>query len=1744
MRRIKKFIACLLVVITISNLGLSPFSSTAFAAPIIEIHTAQELHDIRNNLSGHFRLMNSIDLSGWDWMPIGTAFAPFSGTLDGNGFAIINLEVVTAPTRDLVGLFGRNDGVITNIGLISAYIRGGISVGSIAGSNTGQIHNSFVAGDSSVFGEGMIGGLVGVNSGAITRSYSTAFVSGGGFVGGFAGSNSGEISQSFSMGDVRTNTSYIGGFVGGMLGETSRIQNSFTISNITTNNYLMSSGFIGHLIAGTITNSFAVSNSPNGFHHSGGAGALAFAAHNLIDIPGAQYIQNIETLVRMRGFMPFGSSDYIEPLAALSSNVVNSFFDSDRADGGFLQAEGRTTQQMMSRSTFTGWDFNTIWNIEEGQNYPFLRGMPRPDLTPPVVLDVLPRNGETLGLNPFIRILVEDETDLLSVHAQYERGGIWHDIDNHMIFAGERQPIQSFGHLFVWNNEAFPYDEVTIRYFATDVFGNASEPTYITYDVRNRIASRPVVNAVPGGMRMNLNITPIPGGVTYNLYRIEGIQIRQLAEFDANDALIFTDHHLNPALEYSYFVTAIDANGNVINSDITTATPLNYDSYAPIAVAGYDFYAVAGIPTRFDGLASFDNVGIVAFEWDFGDYGIGTGGAPMNTFEEPGEYDVVLTVRDAAGNEDTDTIRVTVFDAAYASSLRLSVIDDETGARIPGANVFVDFSASGAGSTLIRTDASGISQITAPVSGVHSVAVFAHGFLPEERHFDFAQGAFIDAEIRLTRGEVGIGSVETRALTLDEIIEMGIDITDPANRHVFEVEVVMVFAGRTLPPMNLTVSGGGGFWGGGGWGSGWGSGGWGSFGGFRWQSGGSGGTIFPGAIPSPRPDEPPTLVFLNLQGTGYFLRSFFEVSKIMYNQASARFPLQFNSADIILPYGLSLAPIFGGQTFTNEMPDIPGGESAQTSWIVRADAAGTLNIGTTFNGSLMPFGEPLTISFETSITVNDSYGLTLYITPDEIAYRGEPFQTQFSLVNNSPHPINNLSFQFGDELLEAATLMPGDGLHGTLSIIFPGGTGRDVVYYALIDMVIRVRGINVVLNWNPPSFGQQGFGRDYWVNIFNNSLGIETHVGDPICLVNGNLIWYHTDFELHGAQNLTFTRFYNSQNDVTTAVGRGWRHSFDYRLVLGAGGARVTVPSGREYIFTQTGDVFTLAGTSAPDVTLEQTPDGYLFALHNGTRINFDDNGQAITIADVRGNTTSLSYEYGRLISAQNRSGIMHFEYEDELITGIRDNFGRLVRYVYDNLGRPIQFTNADGNTLDFVYDREGNLIEMTDFNGDIFMRNRFVGGQVFEQYLADQGTSRFSYNPASRTTTFTNALGEVFVYHYNESYQITAVTERNGARRQTFADGHLTSFTNQLGYTTYLYYDANGNIIRITHPDGTTEHFTYNAMRLRTNITHRDGTTESFEYDDRGNLVLWTDQRGNTRTFVYNMHNDLMSFADANGEQTAFTHDARGNITSITDPSGSITRFEHDNFGRITTITAPNGDITRNAYSLAGKLLSRTDPAGNVHNFGVNGNGFIVSMEDPMGNRSVITYDRMNQPVSITNLEGNRQMHRYDAAGNLVQITDPEGNVTRFEYDGLGLLTRRIDALGNVWQYSHDAAGRLTQITDPYGNATSFVYDAMGRVVSATNARGAVTSFTYDRMGRITSVVDAMGGTQRTAYDANGNVASLTDANGNTWTFEYDNENRLIRDVCPLGIETIYTYDTRGNLIRTYRDSLTYEFG
>jgi hypothetical protein len=60
-----------------------------------QIENAPELDAVRFHLweGAYFMLVADIDLSGYNWLPIGDSSTIFQGNIDGNGFKITNLSI-------------------------------------------------------------------------------------------------------------------------------------------------------------------------------------------------------------------------------------------------------------------------------------------------------------------------------------------------------------------------------------------------------------------------------------------------------------------------------------------------------------------------------------------------------------------------------------------------------------------------------------------------------------------------------------------------------------------------------------------------------------------------------------------------------------------------------------------------------------------------------------------------------------------------------------------------------------------------------------------------------------------------------------------------------------------------------------------------------------------------------------------------------------------------------------------------------------------------------------------------------------------------------------------------------------------------------------------------------------------------------------------------------------------------------------------------------------------------------------------------------------------------------------------------------------------------------------------------------------------------------------------------------------------------------------------------------------------
>ena len=117
--------------------------------------------------------------------------------------------------------------------------------------------------------------------------------------------------------------------------------------------------------------------------------------------------------------------------------------------------------------------------------------------------------------------------------------------------------------------------------------------------------------------------------------------------------------------DYIVSLTVTDAGGLV--STVTQPILVNGTNNPPNAVAFADVTSGnAPLAVGFSANNSTDDFGVVAFSWDFGNGDSSTDKNPDYTYLSGGVFTVTLTVTDAAGLSDTDTLTITVNGAPEA----------------------------------------------------------------------------------------------------------------------------------------------------------------------------------------------------------------------------------------------------------------------------------------------------------------------------------------------------------------------------------------------------------------------------------------------------------------------------------------------------------------------------------------------------------------------------------------------------------------------------------------------------------------------------------------------------------------------------------------------------------------------------------------------------------------------------------------------------------------------------------------------------------------------------------------------------------------------------------------------------------------------------------------------------------------------------------------------------------------------
>ncbi|MBE6704736.1 MAG: hypothetical protein E7583_05690, partial [Ruminococcaceae bacterium] len=358
-------------------------------------------------------------------------------------------------------------------------------------------------------------------------------------------------------------------------------------------------------------------------------------------------------------------------------------------------------------------------------------------------------------------------------------------------------------------------------------------------------------------------------------------------------------------------------------------------------------------------------------------------------------------------------------------AVNFRVVDFTTLAPVANINILC-------GDTCVVTDVNGKAYTVLPV-GKHTVSVYGGDYNTRNLNITVDKGLNDLPDIGIGKKPIIEVKFDHKEMTIDEILDAGIDTKAEDNQHVFNYNVDFIFK-PDVDYYNVN---------------------------FYWSNGKlvdikteqlpepppgddhGNGTYYPGAGPGfinppiihrPGPDEPyyppyiefpgtegrpyPVMVYpvnerfyLVVHGSVKWLKEMYDIQMVILNN-SLTDTVEDCVATLSLPDGLSLATMMPGyeQTLEQKVPFIDKGKTATVNWYVRGDKKGSYYPSATLSGKLMPFEEEFKYEYTTPAPLIVEAGSAMHMTIEapSVAYYGEDYPIRITLENVSDMPIYSL----------------------------------------------------------------------------------------------------------------------------------------------------------------------------------------------------------------------------------------------------------------------------------------------------------------------------------------------------------------------------------------------------------------------------------------------------------------------------------------------------------------------------------------------------------------------------------------------------------------------------------------------------------------------------------------------------------------------------------------------------------------
>ena len=507
---------------------------------------------------------------------------------------------------------------------------------------------------------------------------------------------------------------------------------------------------------------------------------------------------------------------------------------------------------------------------------------------------------------------------------------------------------------------------------------------------------------------------------------------------------------------------------------------------------------------------------------------------------------------------------------------------------------------------------------------------------------------------------------------------------------------------------------------------------------------------------------------------------------------------------------------------------------------------------------------------------------------------------------------------------------------------------------------------------------------EYEVDQFGQRLRI-IHHGGEITLPNNEKITI---------EDAAISYQYDQQGNLTHKAS-ALKNSYSFTPNIEGRPLQYSNPDGHTTYYTYDAKGHTLS---------QKNPLGYEIHYH------YDKNGNQIQITDPLKNIWRINYDKKnrevKRINPLNQTEEKKYDAIGNLITQIDSDGKPQIIHIYDDLGRLIKSTDAEGNYTKTIWSEEFSspypiATEELNINKTYTYNNR-------DWLVSTQETAK---NTTSSEKENISTIIERNVYD-KKGQIIEKIDKKNRTTRYIYdALGRLVQQIDPSKKTTIYTWDYQNNLIAITDAQGSITRYTYDLDNHRTSEIKPQSEKTYYQYGKTGLLIQRIDPNGNKLSYSYDKADRRIQEKHTPAEEStatriiAYTWNAADQLTDYTDINNSqennfsnSANYTLDQLGRILEekISYGNQTYTQNTIWLTGnRKASYKTVDGQILNYTWSA-GNLESIHYPEGGIYSINERRWNLPVRTILPGGVTETYEWDSFGRQIGLTviTPDQNV------------------------------------------------------------------------------------------------------------------------------------------------------